>query len=327
MAALYYILANPGFQREQRAVMAGRRLFEESRQEVGSTNSLIRRNIHRLEKGLIMRPRRPVFALEYITETVDKYEALVTADVAQDRIRDDEKRWFRDVLKEYFSIVGRHPVVDSAKERFNNIEAAMISDSSGNRIPFKQARRVETEIRYDQFMELLRQRKSVRWFADRPVPREQILKALDAARYSPSACNRYPFRFHVFDEREKVEIVSKLPGGTVGFAQNFPVIIAIIGELRNYYGERDRHLIYIDASLAAMSVVLAAETLGLATCCINWPDIEEAELQAERVLKLQSDQRPVMFMAMGYPDPEGLVCWSQKKGIEEISHFNTKLGG
>ncbi len=130
----------------------------------------------------------------------------------------------------------------------------------------------------------------------------------------------------MFDDREKVELVASLPGGTVGFAHNFPVVIAIIGELRNFYGERDRHLIYVDASLAAMSVVLAAETLGLATCCINWPDIEEAERRAEQVLQLEPDQRPVMFMAMGYPDPEGMVAYSQKKPLAEIARFNAELG-
>ncbi|SVE23497.1 uncharacterized protein METZ01_LOCUS476351, partial [marine metagenome] len=35
---------------------------------------LLRRNVHRLEKGLLMRPRRPVFGLKYIEELVNVYE-------------------------------------------------------------------------------------------------------------------------------------------------------------------------------------------------------------------------------------------------------------
>jgi nitroreductase len=139
---------------------------------------------------------------------------------------------------------------------------------------------------------------------------------------SPSACNRQPFEFRVFDDPELVEKVAKLPAGTKGFAHNFPVIIVLVGELRNYYGERDRHLIYIDASLAAMSFVYAAETLGLSTCCINWPDIEEYEQEADEVLGLEPDQRPVMFIAVGYPDSDGMVAYSQKKPNRQICRFN-----
>lgn len=175
---------------------------------------------------------------------------------------------------------------------------------------------------YEDLLELATRRRSVRWFRDEPVPREAIRKAVDVASLSPSACNRQPFEFRVFDDPELVERVGALPAGTKGFAHNFPAIIVLVGELRNYYGERDRHLIYIDASLAAMSFVFAAETLGLSTCCINWPDIEEYEQEADNVLGLEPDQRPVMFIAVGYPDPDGMVAYSQKKPNRQICRFN-----
>jgi len=326
-SGLYYFAANKQFDREHRAVLAGRHAFEISRTTAGITNSLLRRNIHRLEKGLIMRPRREVFGLDYITETVAKYEAIVAELPASRLVQDPEFRWFTDVLSRYFSVTRGYLGLDSYRQRFDRLKVQLgLAEEQSERIPFRQARRASSAISYEHFISLCRQRKSVRWFLQRAVPREELMKALEAARFAPSACNRYPFFFHVFDEKDKVDIVSTLPGGTVGFSQNFPVIIAIVGELRNYYGERDRHLIYVDASLAAMSVVLAAETLGLATCCINWPDIEEAEQVAERVLKLEPDQRPVMFMAMGYPDPEGLVCWSEKKPISDVCRINADLG-
>ena len=273
-----------------------------------------------------MRPRRDVFGLDYIGETMQKFEIEAGNFYLANKIPDPEFQWFRDVLAKYFAVTAAHPGIDTHREEFAEIETRLQQQTgAGTHIPFAQGMRVPTSIDYEAFLTLCTQRKSVRWFLDKPVPREEILKVLEVARFSPSACNRYPFFFHVFDEKEKVDIVSRLPGGTVGFAQNFPVIIAIIGELRNYYGERDRHLIYIDSSLAAMSAVLAAETRGLATCCINWPDIEEHEQRAEQVLQLEPDQRPVMFMALGYPDPEGMVAYSQKKPIEEICKFNAPL--
>jgi nitroreductase len=177
-------------------------------------------------------------------------------------------------------------------------------------------------VAFDQLLVLARRRRSVRWFLPKPVPRALIEQAMVVAGLSPSACNRQPYVFRVFDDPDLLREVVQLPGGTAGWAEQIPMMIVVIGELRNYYGERDRHLIYIDGSLAAMSFVYAAETLGLGTCCINWPDIEEDERRAEQVLGLEPDQRPVMFIAVGFPDPEGMVAWSEKKPLDQILRFN-----
>ena len=68
---LYYSLISGAFWREQRAVLAGREQYSRQLRELKSTSALLRRNTHRLEKGLIMRPQKPVFASNYIGETVD----------------------------------------------------------------------------------------------------------------------------------------------------------------------------------------------------------------------------------------------------------------
>ena len=89
-----------------------------------------------------------------------------------------------------------------------------------------------------------------------------------------------------------------------------------------YFDERDRHVIYIDASLANMSLILALETLGLSSCCVNWPDIEHLEKRMDKVLSLEKHQRPIMCLAIGYPDPDGEVAYSEKRDIELIRKYN-----
>ena len=71
-----------------------------------------------------------------------------------------------------------------------------------------------------------------------------------------------------------------------------------------------------------MSLILALETLGLSSCCINWPDIEKQELAAEKALKLEPDERIVMFVAVGYADPKGLIPYSEKRTPKELCRFN-----
>ena len=111
---------------------------------------------------------------------------------------------------------------------------------------------------------------------------------------------------------------ASLAMGTVGFAENIPALAVVVGDLSCYQEYRDRHLIYIDASLAAMQFMLALETLGLSTCPINWPDIEVREQKMQKLLNLPAFQRPVMLIAIGYADPEALIAYSQKKDVEQL---------
>jgi nitroreductase len=106
--------------------------------------------------------------------------------------------------------------------------------------------------------------------------------------------------------------------GTQGFSQGFPALAILVGDLSAYAEERDRHLIYIDGALAAMQFMLACETLGLSTCPINWPDIEELEQRMESLLGLKTHERPVMLISIGYADPEGGIPYSDKRSIEQL---------
>lgn len=326
-ASLYYALFNRSFDREHRAVLAGRLAHDQSQYgEAPSTSSVLRRGIHRLEKGILSRPRRDIFALGYIRETFSFYERAIHAHTNGALVPDEELLWAHDVLEKYFDITATHPRIDPLRERFETLPAPRVKGTARRpgqpARPYKRDLSVPPQVDYDDLLALSKRRRSVRWFEQKPVSRELIRKAVDVASLSPSACNRQPFVFRVYDDPDLIDQVAALPAGTKGFHHNFPAIVVIVGELRNYYGERDRHLIYIDAALAAMSFVYAAETMGLGTCCINWPDIESYEQEADKVLGLAPDQRPVMFLAVGYPDPDGMVAYSQKKPNRQICQFN-----
>jgi nitroreductase len=110
--------------------------------------------------------------------------------------------------------------------------------------------------------------------------------------------------------------------GTRGYAENIPVFVVIVGDLSAFFSERDRHLIYTDGCLAAMSFVFALETLGLSSCCINWPDIAEREAAMAEFLRLRPHERPIMCVAVGYPDRQGMVPFSQKKSLNQLRRYN-----
>ena len=106
--------------------------------------------------------------------------------------------------------------------------------------------------------------------------------------------------------------------GTAGFSHNFQSLIVVVGDLNCYPYERDRHVIYINGSIAAMQLILSLETLGLSSCVINWPDIEQYEKRMSARLGLELDQRPIMVIALGYADPQGMIPFSQKKTAKQL---------
>jgi nitroreductase len=319
LSSIYFALFSRAFRREHRAVLSGLLKYEEESDRPTSSSALLRRNIHRLEKGLLMRPRRALYALDYIRETVACYQGAATAVDSEEASQ--ELHWAHDVLETYFGLSKPHPVVDAARAAFQQA-CARCAKQAVNRTPYKRDLSAAPAVSYEALRALAHRRRSVRWFLQKPVPRETIDKAILIASQSPSACNRQPFVFRVIDDPAILRRAASIPMGTAGFADNIPVMVVVVGQQRHFFNPRDRHLIYVDGALAAMGFIYGAEVQGLSTCCINWPEIKKKETAMARLLDLQPDERPVMCMAVGYPDPEGLVGYSQRKPLDRLRKYN-----
>lgn len=322
-ASFYYFLFSREFDREHRSVLLGRLAFDRALKRYKGSNGLLRRNIHRLEKGLIMPRRREIFALDYIQETLDLYELLLNASI-ESKMGNNELHWATDVLKKYFDACSASPLNAPASERFRRLPEpppALETESFPNseRTPYTAGDRPDLTVSFDSFLALAQRRRSVRWFEPRPVEQEKLDKIVEVARLSPSACNRLPYRFRILTQAALAQQGAELAGGTGGFAHQIPALIVVLGDLSCYSEEKDRHLIYIDASLASMSLMLAAETLGLSTCPINWSDVPTREKAMYRFLgDIPEYLRPIMLIAIGYASDTGKIPFSSKKNIEEI---------
>ncbi len=309
------------FNREQAAVLQGRRDYYRRKGTERRSHVELRRNVHRLEKGLIMMPRRDVFALDYVIETIEFYEdAVAQFRRDPDSIDRAEMEWAHDVLGAYFAAcTGEHPTLARARARF---EAQDYPGEPTGKVPYNKLEASRSTVTYDQLVELAAQRRSTRFFDDRPVPRELVDAALEVARQAPTACNRLPYEFRVFDDPDMVRTVADIPFGAVGYAHQIPAIAVVVGRLDSYFSPRDRHAIYVDSSLAVMSFLFALETQGLSSSIINWPDFEPLEAKMAATLGLSLSERVVMLVAFGYAHPDGMVPYSQKKELDTFRTWN-----
>jgi len=316
LASFYFTFINRSFYREHLSVLKGRLNYAKSLTTIDRSSALLRRNTHRLEKGLIMRPRRATFAKAYIGETVDCYERCLLSG----KVDPEEMRWARDVITEYFRVVSdSEPAIKRHREKYLLLKS---SEEPDNNIveakPYQHRELPSLSVDYQSLLMLFKRRRSVRWYQCKAVPRNLIEQAVNAATLAPSACNRQPYRFVFFDKPGEVAEVANLAMGTAGFNKQLPSLFVVVGDLSCYPKGRDRHVIYIDGSLAAMQLMLALESLGLSSCPINWPDIESRERKMARHLNLGRHERVILLIAAGYAREDGGVPFSQKKTAADL---------
>src|SRR5699024_7628224 len=114
LASIYYVF-KPKFWRENRSVLYGRYQYNLNSKKTSGNLFSLRRNVHRIEKGILMKPRRDVFAESYIDETVDNYISLNQSGESSTSLI-----WAHDVLTNYFDVVklDKSLKIMSAKEKF-----------------------------------------------------------------------------------------------------------------------------------------------------------------------------------------------------------------
>ncbi|MBS1266687.1 MAG: Coenzyme F420:L-glutamate ligase [Candidatus Woesearchaeota archaeon] len=152
-------------------------------------------------------------------------------------------------------------------------------------------------------LEAIKKRKSIRKYLDVPVEWDKVGKILDAGRLSPSAGNVQDWRFIVVTDpglRKKIAEAS-LKQYWMEQAPVFIVVITELEKIRKHYGLRGERLYAIqDCAIAATSMMLAAQSLGLSTCWVG--AFEEGMIQ--ELLGMPDNVRPQVILTIGYADED-----------------------
>ena len=174
------------------------------------------------------------------------------------------------------------------------------------------------------FERLILTRQSDRRYMPDPVSREDVLKCLEAARMSPSACNSQPWKFIVVDDKAKLaEMADAAEGlGMNKFTRDVPVMVAVVLEKMNAtarLGSLLKHKDYsmLDLGMAVEHFCLQAADLGLGTCIMGWFD----EKRIARLLGVPRGKRIPLIISLGYP--ENPIRRKGRKPGEEMSSWNS----
>jgi len=183
------------------------------------------------------------------------------------------------------------------------------------------------------FFEVVRTRRSIRRFADKPVEDEKIHELLEAVRQAPSWANLQCWRFIVVKDppvKEKISEISYVESffAPKGYKSNparkglaeAPVVIVACADPSQSGTIWEQPYYMTDMGLAAQTLMLAARALGLGTVFVGVFDEEKIR----SMLSIPSNIRVVGLFPVGYPLEEK-ASGPPRKPFDEIV-FREKWG-
>jgi nitroreductase len=151
------------------------------------------------------------------------------------------------------------------------------------------------------FMDLIRERRSIRRFLDRPVEAEKTDLLIEAALRSPSSRGLNPWEFIVVTRRELLEKLSQAKPHGSSFLKNAPLGMVVCAD-------PEKCDVWVeDASIASIFIHLAAHSLGLGSCWIQLrermhDEMKSAEAYVAEILNIPKRLKIESMVAVGYPD-------------------------
>lgn len=283
----------------------------------------IRADIHKIEKGLALAQPRAGFGNSILMRLGKNLSEISRLDYSLSEV---DRKWALQTLREYVHVQECHS--GDALEARKLVEIleneAFVSNSPDHDGLIPISGESYQVARPFHFHEFAWSRYSVRQFdSARPVSRELLVRAVDCARKSPSVCNRQTVRVHLFEEQSQVQAILAIQRGNAGFGDQVPVLAVVTSDLSQFFSPDERHQMWVDGGLFAMTFIYGLHSEGLASCSLNWCQDVSRDQQFRKLGYIPSQESVIMLIAIGHY-PESLkVASSSRLPVEYISRFHS----
>lgn len=159
----------------------------------------------------------------------------------------------------------------------------------------------------------IKERRSIRKFQDKKIPRELLEEIVNISAYAPSWKNTQVARYVIVDDEATIkalaneEVVYGFKGNIAALEDAAAVLILTYVKGRSGYDrdgsfstEKGDRWQMFDAGIAAQTFCLVAHEKGLGTVIQGYFD----EVDIRKIVELPEDQEIAALIPMGYPDIE-----------------------
>ena len=148
-------------------------------------------------------------------------------------------------------------------------------------------------------LKAIKERRSIRNFQKKDIPKEIVDKLIDALIWAPSAGNLQARKFFFVKDAKLKEDIAAAALNQDFIAESPLVIVGCTdSRISSRYGERGVYLYSIqDVAASIMGMMLVAHENGLGTVWVS----AFREEEVFDLLKLPGNLRPVSIVPVGYP--------------------------
>lgn len=156
-------------------------------------------------------------------------------------------------------------------------------------------------------LEAIQRRRSVREFTGGKIPREDLIKIVDAGRVAASGYNHQPWDFIVVTD---TEVIGQLKIASQWMDKAAAIIAVVLDPSAKYWLE--------DGSAAVENMLIAATALGYGSCWLEGYTQPREDL-FKSLLKIPQHLRLLTLVPVGVP-----VSWpmKEKKPLSQVLHWD-----
>jgi nitroreductase len=166
-------------------------------------------------------------------------------------------------------------------------------------------------------MNAIKKRKSVKRFSNKKPNWRKVIRAIDAARFSPAAGNQFAMKFIMISDKETIQKLAEASQQEFVRDAHFVVVaVSDDSKLERSYAERASRYSRQQAGAAIQNFLLAAEEQGLATIWVG----HFVEDQIKTILGIPEKMVVEAFFPIGH---ETAIKGSEarKPELENILYF------
>lgn len=185
--------------------------------------------------------------------------------------------------------------------------------------------------------ELIKKRRTIRRFEQKPIPESILIKFVDMARLAPSASNLQPVEYIIVTKKEIVDKIYPNLGWAGYLGKEGPppegkrpvsyIVVLVNTDLKSPCPHHD-------CGAAIQNILLCATFEGIGTCWIGSINRENVK----KILGIPDNYMIDSIIALGYPAEQSVIeeakdsikYWKDEKGVmhvpkrklEDITHIN-----
>ncbi|MGP1718135.1 MAG: nitroreductase family protein [Methylophilus sp.] len=171
---------------------------------------------------------------------------------------------------------------------------------------------------FEMLYQLSLSRRSTRNFDDKSIDMALVERAVQVAQLSPSACNRQPWKVHIYNKRGDIDQMLALQNGNAGFGHKVPMLVVMCCDLGSFFDSTERFEPHLDGGLFLMAFILALQSQGMVSCCLNWCVNPDTDVKAHEQGNIPNNERILTFLAIGYPEEDVVVPLSARRPLGDV---------